>query len=288
MQNFLQAVLNGFLTGGVYLVVTLGIAFVFGIMRLMNFAHGEFVMLGAYTTYWCFTLAGMNPYLTLVVSALLLFVVGLITYKFLVERILDAPPINQTLLTFGISVVLQNLALILWSANSVALNVKTTVIKLGMIQAGRDRIILFLIGLAVTLLLMLLLTKTSVGKTMSAVSQNRRAAYLLGINVPLFYLISFGIASALAGLAGGLVGIVMYSSPYVGGKLGLRAFAILTMAGLGNFGPIIVASMVMGLIESFVGIYVPQGPGWAEGISFLIILVVLAFRPAGLKGARAE
>jgi Branched-chain amino acid ABC-type transport system, permease components len=92
----------------------------------------------------------------------------------------------------------------------------------------------------------------------------------------------------LAGLAGGLVAIVMYSSPYVGGKLGLRAFAILTMAGLGNFNTIIVASLIMGLIESFVGIYVPQGPGWAEGISFLIILVVLAFRPAGLKGARAE
>jgi len=288
MESLSQAVLNGFLTGGVYLVVTLGIALVFGIMRLMNFAHGEFVMLGAYTTYWCFTLLGMNPYLTLVVSALVLFVLGLFTYKLLIERILDAPPINQTLLTFGISVVFQNLALILWSANSVALDLKTSVVKIGNIQAGRDRIILFLIGIVLSVLIILLLKKTYIGKTMSAVSQNRRAAYLLGINAPLFYLLSFGIASALAGLAGGLVGIVMYASPYIGGKLGLRAFAILTMAGLGNFGSIIVASIIMGLLESFVGIYIPNGPGWAEGISFLIILIVLAFRPAGIKGARAE
>jgi branched-chain amino acid transport system permease protein len=288
MESLSQAVLNGLLTGGVYLVVTLGIALVFGIMRIVNFAHGEFVMLGAYVTYWSFTLMGMNPYLTLVLSSLVLFVLGLLTYKFLVEKILDAPPINQVLLTFGISVVMQNLALMLWSGNSVAMDMETRVVKLGAVQAGQDRIILFFLGLAITILLSLVLTRTYLGKTMSAVSQNRRAAYLLGVNVPLVYLLSFALAAALAGLAGGLVSIVMYASPYIGGKLGLRAFAILTMAGLGNMGAIIAASFLMGLIESFVGIYVPQGPGWAEGVSFMIILAVLAFRPSGLKGLRAE
>lgn len=288
MDSFLQAVFNGLLTGGVYLVVTLGIALVFGIMRIVNFAHGEFVMLGAYVTYWCFTLIGINPYGTLVLSSLVLFALGIVTYKFLIEKILDAPPINQVLLTFGISVVMQNLALILWTGNSVAMDLETKVIKLGAIQAGQDRIILFLVGLAVTVGLSLVLNGTDVGKTMSAVSQNRRAAYLLGINVPIVYLLSFGLAAALAGMAGGLVSIVMYASPYIGGKLGLRAFAILTMAGLGNINAIIAASFLMGLIESFVGIYVPQGPGWAEGVSFMIILAVLAFRPSGLKGLRAE
>jgi branched-chain amino acid transport system permease protein len=288
MENFFQVVINGFLAGGVYLVVTLGIALVFGIMRIVNFAHGEFVMLGAYITYWCFTLAGMNPYLTLILSTAALFLVGLLAYKLTIERILDAPPINQVLLTFGISVLMQNIALILWSANSVALNMETAVVKIGRLQAGRDRVMVFLIGLAITLLLSLVLNRTNIGKTMSAVSQNRRAAYLVGINVPFVYLVSFGVSAALAGIAGGLVSIVMYASPYIGGRLGLRAFAILTMAGLGNINVIIIASFLLGLIESFVSIYVPQGPGWAEGVSFLIILLVLAFRPAGLKGLRAE
>jgi len=288
MQSFMQTIVNGLLTGGVYLIVTIGIALVFGIMRIVNFAHGEFVMLGAYITYFSFTLLGINPYLTLFISTSLLFIVGVIVYKASIERILDAPPINQVLLTFGISVLLQNVALILWTANSVAMNLKMAVVKIGMIQVGRDRVIVFLIGFAITIILALVLNKTTIGKTMSAVSQNRHAAYLLGINVPLVYILSFGVSAALAGTAGGLVGIVMYASPYIGGRLGLRAFAILTLAGLGNMSVIIVASLLLGLIESFVSIYIPQGPGWAEGVSFLLILVVLAFRPSGLKGLRAE
>lgn len=288
MLNFLQATLNGTLTGGVYLIVTLGLSLVFGIMRVVNFAHGEFVMIGAYITFWCFTLLGMNPYVTLFFSTTILFFIGIIFYKIGIEKILDAPPINQVLLTFGFSVLFQNIALILWTANSVAMNLGTHIVKIGNVQVGRDRIIVFLIGLSSALLIAFLVSKTKIGKTMSAVSQNRRAAYLLGINVSRIYLLTFGISAAFAGIAGGLVSIVMYASPYIGGKLGLRAFAILTLAGLGNIPAIILASLILGLSESFISIYIPQGPGWAEGVSFLIILLVLAFRPSGLKGMRAE
>ncbi len=288
MENFLQTLLNGILTSGIYIIVTLGLTLVFGIMRVVNFAHGEFVMLGTYITYWSFSLLGMNPYLTLAVCAVLLFLLGLGMYKSAVERILDSPPINQVLITFGFSILLQNVALIFWSANSVAINIQTKIVRIGTLQIGRDRLFVFLIGLAFALIMSLLVSRTSLGKTMSAVSQNRRAASLLGINVPAVYLLTFGVSAAIAGISGGLVSIVMYASPYIGSKLGLRAFAILTLAGLGNINTVIWASLILGLSESLISVYVPQGAGWAEGLSFLIILLVLAFKPSGLKGMRAE
>jgi branched-chain amino acid transport system permease protein len=288
MENFLQTLLNGILTSGIYIIVTLGLTLVFGIMRVVNFAHGEFVMLGTYITYWSFSLLGMNPYLTLAVCAVLLFLLGLGMYKSAVERIVDSAPINQVLITFGFSILLQNVALIFWSANSVAINIQTKIVRIGTLQIGRDRLFVFLIGLAFALIMSLLVSRTSLGKTMSAVSQNRRAASLLGINVPAVYLLTFGVSAAIAGISGGLVSIVMYASPYIGSKLGLRAFAILTLAGLGNINTVIWASLILGLSESLISVYVPQGAGWAEGLSFLIILLVLAFKPSGLKGMRAE
>ncbi len=288
MENLLQTLLNGVLTSGIYIIVTLGLTLVFGIMRIVNFAHGEFVMLGTYITYWSFTLLGMNPYLTLIVCAVILFFVGLGMYKAAIEQILDSPPINQVLITFGFSILLQNLALIFWSANSIAINTQPQIMKIGTLQVGKDRMFVFLIGFAFAVLISIIVSRTSIGKTMSAVSQNRRAAYLLGINVPIVYLLTFGVSAAIAGISGGLVSIVMYASPYIVSKLGLRAFAILTLAGLGNINTIIVASLILGLSESIISVYVPQGPGWAEGLSFLIILLVLAFKPSGLKGMRAE
>jgi len=288
MTNFLQTTFNGILTSGVYIAVTLGLALAFGIMRIINFAHGELVMIGAYITYWMFILFGINPYVSLILDAGIVFLIGILMHKLAIEKILDAPSIDQVLLTFGFSVLFQNIALILWTANPLALSRETVSVKIGNIQFGKDRLIVFIIGVAIALVLSFILSKTKIGKTLNAVSQNRTASYLIGINVPLFYTIAFGISAALAGIAGGLISTVMYTSPYVGARLGLRAFAILTLAGLGNVNMTLIASLILGLSESYISVYVPQGPGWAEGVSFLIILIVLAVRPSGLKGMRAE
>jgi branched-chain amino acid transport system permease protein len=288
MNNFIQTIINGLLTSGVYLIVTIGLTLVLGIMRIVNFAHGELVMIGAYITYWCFTLLKMNPYVSLILNIIVLFIIGIIIYKIGISKILDAPSLDQVLLTFGFSILFQNLALILWTANAYGISLKTEIIKIGNIQVGRDRVIVFIIGFVITIILSLILSKTKFGKTLNAISQNRNAAYLVGINVPYYYMLSFGIASALAGLAGGLVGIVMYTSPYIGAKLGLRAFAILVLAGLGNINMAIIASIILGLLESFISVYVPQGPGWAEGLSFFLILIILTIKPSGIKGLRSE
>ncbi len=288
MTHFLQITLNGIFTSGVYIAVVLGLSLVFGVMRIVNFAHGELVMIGAYITYWLFVLFGMNPYLSLILDACIVFLIGVLMYKLSVEKILDAPSTDQVLLTFGFSVFFQNLALILWSANAFALSKETVSIKIGNIYFGKDRLIVFIIGIVMALTLSLILSKTKIGKTLNAVSQNRTASYLIGINVPFFYTITFGISAALAGIAGGLISVVMYTSPYIGSRLGLKAFAILTLAGLGNTNMALISSLILGLSESYISAYIPQGAGWAEGLSFLIILIVLAIRPSGLMGMRAE
>ncbi len=288
MVTFLQTLVNGLLISGIYVIITAGLALVLGIMRIVNFAHGDLIMIGAYGTYWLFTLFGINPYLSLFLDAIILFFIGILMYKGGIAQILDAPPLDQVLLTFGYSILFENIALILWGANSVGISLAGKVSRLGSIQVGRDKLIASLIGFALALLLSLILSKSKFGKTLTAVSQNRVAAQLMGINVSFAYIISFGIASALAGVAGGLVNIVMYTSPYIGIRLGLRAFAILILAGLGNMNTLFIASLILGLSESFVSVYVPQGPGWAEGISFLIILIILAIRPSGIKGVRSE
>lgn len=284
----IQTIINGFLVSSVYLIVTLGLSLVLSIMRIVNFAHGEFVMIGAYITYWFYTLFKINPYISLFLCFIILFIIGLFVYKVGINKILDEPSLNQVLLTFGFSILFQNLALILWTANAYSLPLKSNPIKLGTIFLSRERLNIFIIGLIITLLINYILNHTNFGKTLLAISQNKKAALLVGINVTNYYLLSFGIASGLAGLAGGLVSFVMYASPFIGVKLGLRAFTIIVLAGLGNINMTIVASLILGLSEAMISIYLPQGSGWAEGLSFLLILSVLAIKPSGIKGLRTE
>lgn len=284
----IQTIINGLLVSSVYLIVTLGLSLVLSIMRIVNFAHGEFVMIGAYITYWFYTLFKINPYISLFLCFIILFIIGLFVYKVGINKILDEPSLNQVLLTFGFSILFQNLALILWTANAYSLPLKSNPIKLGTIFLSRERLNIFIIGLIITLLINYILNHTNFGKTLLAISQNKKAALLVGINVTNYYLLSFGIASGLAGLAGGLVSFVMYASPFIGVKLGLRAFTIIVLAGLGNINMTIVASLILGLSEAMISIYLPQGSGWAEGLSFLLILSVLAIKPSGIKGLRTE
>lgn len=262
---------------------------VMGVMGIVNFAHGEFVMLGAYVTYWAFTLWGIDPILSLPLSAGVLILVGISIYRFGIKPILSAEAFEQVLLTFGISIILQNAALILWKADfrSISTPYSDMSIAIGPINIGLARLLTFGIAVMLTLLLVVF-NKTKVGKALRAVSQNRKAAALMGINVDKAYIIAFSIAAALGGIAGTLSALIMYVFPLMGGKLGLKAFAILILGGLGNIWGTLIASLILGISESIVGTYLPQGSGWAEGLSFALILAVLIFKPTGIAGVRRE
>jgi branched-chain amino acid transport system permease protein len=232
----------------------------------------------------------MDPLISIAMSGLLLFFVGLLIYRFTIRPILSDPPLNQLLLTLGISIFLQNLAMILWKADSrsVITSYSGMSLHLGMVHVGLTRLLTFLIAVGLTIFLIFFLYKARPGKAMRAVSENNTASWLIGINVQKTYLLAFGVATGLAGASGALVSTIMYTFPMVGFKIGLKAFCILVLGGLGNIPGALFGSMILGLTESFVGTYVPEGSGWAEGISFILIMVILMIKPTGLVGTRME
>jgi branched-chain amino acid transport system permease protein len=288
--SLFQSIANGILIAGLYAAVTLGLTLVLGVMGIVNFAHGELVMLGAYSTFWLYTLLGIDPMLSIAMSGLILFFIGLSIYRFTIRPILKDPPLNQLLLTLGISIFLQNLAMILWKTDSrsVITSYSGMSLHLGMVHVGLTRLITFLIAVVLTVFLVLFLYKTRPGRAMRAVSENNTASWLIGVNVQKTYMLAFGVAAAIAGASGALVSTIMYTFPMVGFKLGLKAFCILILGGLGNIPGALFGSLILGLTESFIGTYVTEGSGWAEGISFILIMIILIIKPTGLAGTRRE
>lgn len=277
-------VIFGVLRSGLYSLTSVGLALSVGVIGIVNFAHGEFLMLGAYLGYWLFASYGIDPLVAIPIGAAGLFLVGGGFYRLGIQRVLRAPELNQMLLTFGISIFLQNLAIILWTGDprTAAVSYKAEAVALGPFIVGFPQLVVFALAMALTLGLYAVLGRTRIGKAMRAVAQSRVGAGLIGIEVDRIYLITFGLSAALAGTAGMMVTLQLSTSPFIGLLYTLKAFAIIVIAGLGNINGVIYASLVLGLSEAFVEFYVPQGGGWAEGVFFLLILLVLLVRPRGL------
>ncbi|MDR5682653.1 MAG: branched-chain amino acid ABC transporter permease [Armatimonadota bacterium] len=284
MTELLQMLAFGVLRSGLYALTSVGLALAVGVVGIVNFAHGEYLMLGGFLGYWAHELYGVDPLLSIPLGAVVLYALGAATYRTSIQRVLRAPPLNQMLLTFGISIFLQNMAVILWSGDN-----RTTPVPyghlsvaLGAIRLGVPQVIVFAVALAVTAALYLLLDRSRVGKAIQAVAQDRLGASLVGIEVERVYLLAFGISTALAGVAGVLLVMQFAISPYVGLLYTLKAFAIIVVAGLGNIRGVVYASLVLGLAEAFVEFYLPGGSGWSEAVFFVLIFVVLIVRPQGL------
>lgn len=286
MTVIAQALVNGLMIGGVYALVAIGLTLIFGVMRIINFAHGEFVMLGAYVSYWLFIWYKVDPFLSLLATSLLLGPLGWALQKFLVARVLKADHLNQILLTLGVSITLQNLALVAFSADYVSVNTAyaSASVHLGPLTIGLTRGLAFLVSLAFSGGLYLSLTRTELGRTLRAVAQNRDSATLVGIDVEQTYLIAFALAGALAGAAGALTSVLVYTFPRVGFSYVTKAFAVVVLGGLGSVPGAFLGSMILGVTESLVGSFIPAGGGWAEGASFALIILTLLVKPKGIFG----
>ncbi|MEK7861216.1 MAG: branched-chain amino acid ABC transporter permease, partial [Chloroflexota bacterium] len=203
----LQALLSGLLNGGIYSLVAVGLTLIFGVMRIINFAHGSLMMLGMYVSYWLFVLWGVDPYLSLIASGSVLFAVGVLIEAVLVSPVLEAPEHDQLLLTLGISLVIENLALFLWKADPRTVTVPYLAVApmVGGIMISSPRVIAFAVSLAFTAGLYVFLKRTDLGKAIRAVSQDREGALTVGINMRRIYALAFGIGCACVGAAGGLV-----------------------------------------------------------------------------------
>ncbi len=286
MDQFAQMLMFGLLKSGLYALTSAGLALSLGVVGIVNFAHGEFVMLGAYIGYWLFvSQLKLDPFLALPVGALLLFALGAATYQGAIRPVLQAPELNQMLLTFGISILLQTLALILWSGELRTINApeKLQLVELGPFGSPSvARLGVFGVAALVVGALFLLLERTRTGKAMRAVAQSRLAASLVGIEVNRTYLLAVGFSAAMAGMAGVMLNLVLYTTPLVGLVFILKAFSIVVLAGLGNLYGVVWASLLLGVAEQAVQTYVPNGAALADGLFFIIIFAVLLWRPQGL------
>ncbi len=282
----LQALLSGLLNGGIYSLVAVGLTLIFGVMRIINFAHGSLMMLGMYVSYWLFILYGVDPYLSLLASASVLFVIGFAIEAVLVRPILESPEHDQLLLTLGLSLVIENLALFLWKADPRTVTVSYLAVApmVGGIMISSPRVIAFAVSVTLTAALYLFLKRTQLGKSIRAVAQEREGALTVGINLRRIYALAFGIGCACVGAAGSLVVPFYAVDPYVGGVFVITAFVVVVLGGMGNFAGALVASLIVGVAESLAAVFIPAA--MKQIVMYSIFVVVLLFRPQGLFGAR--
>jgi branched-chain amino acid transport system permease protein len=284
LETILQLTINGLMLGGIYALIAIGLTLIFGVVRIINFAQGEFLMIGMFATFWIFSLLKIDPYIALFIFTPLLFLFGVGTERLMIKPILNAPPIAQIFSTFGLSIVLQNGALMFWKSDYRSLETaySNAVINWSGLMINVPRLVAFLVAVGIVILLYLFLQKTYLGKAMNAVAQDRDAAQLMGVDINKIYMVAFGVGIGLEGLAGALIMPIYATYPTVGFTFGLIAFVVVVLGGLGNMIGAFLGGLVIGLVESFSGFYV--SPELNTAIYFLIFVLVLIIRPSGLMG----
>ncbi len=285
LTTFLQGLLTGILMAGIYALVAIGLTLIFGVVRIVNFAQGEFVMIGMYATYWLWKLWGMDPYLSLLVTMPALFCFGVLVQRFLFRPILHAPDLAQIFMTVGLSVVLMNAALFFFTADF--RTVKTAYSEWTLRPVGValpvPRLFAFAGALLLAGLLTLFLSKTDVGKALRAVAQDREVSMLLGINPERMYLLAVGLGAALAGAAGGLIVPFFYVFPTVGVVFVLIAFVVVILGTLGSIEGALLAALIVGVAESLGILFAGADLGLV--VVFAILVATLIFKPSGLTGS---
>ncbi|PZX13032.1 branched-chain amino acid transport system permease protein [Palleronia aestuarii] len=283
MAAFLNIVTVGLLLGGIYGLVSMGLNVIFGVIRIVNFAQGELVMLGMYGAYMSWALLGMDPYLSVLIVVPGLFVLGMILQRFVLQP-LQNEPFMQIFATFGLLMFFQNLVLGITGGTgySVRSDIASEVIRIGPVNLTLSRLIVLATVIVVALGMNWFVKYTMPGKAVRAVTQDRRAARLMGINVEWVFMLTFGAGAALAGMAGVLLSPIYTLSPQIGSNFILAAFAVVVLGGLGSVWGAFIGGFVIGLVEAFSGYYFD--PALKHAIWFLIFIAVLLVRPGGLFG----
>jgi branched-chain amino acid transport system permease protein len=283
METLANVLVTGLLLGGIYALVSIGLNLIFGVIRIVNFAQGELIMLGMYGAFVCYSMLGLDPYISTLIVVPAMFAFGMIVQRLVIQP-LQAESSMQIFATFGLLTILQNIVLVFTRGEgySVTSKVASLGLSIGDIRITATRLIIFIAVTVTAVLLHLFLQRTLTGKSIRAVTQDRQAARLMGINVERTFMITFGMGAALAGLAGVLMAPVYTLSPGIGGNFILAAFAVVVLGGLGSVAGAWAGGMIVGIVEAFAGYYID--PELKQAIWFLIFLAVLIVKPTGLFG----
>ncbi len=285
MSVFLQGLYEGIINGSILALIAMGIALVWGVMNILSFSQGEFLMLGMFVSYYANRLLGLDPIVAMPLSALVLFVLGIIIYKLIIARALRGPILSQRLITFALSMVLVYSAQLFFGAEYKTLSnpVKFSgTIDLGFLTIAKQKLVPFLLALIVAGLLFWFLRYTRMGKAIQATSMDRYAAGLVGINPDRAYTISFALASAVAGAAGCALTYYYYLYPNVGATFQLWGFIAVAMGGFGSITGAFLSGLLMGIADTLTGLYVNTAIKYI-GVC-VVFLVTVSFRPKGIFG----
>ncbi len=281
----LQIIVNGILKGGLYALMAIGMSLIWGVMDIINIAHGSFIMLGAFTTYWLFALLGMDPFLSLVASMIVLFVIGYGVQRYVINFVIRASAFITLILAFGIEIFINNLALVMWTADVRKVKVPYGAANFSMgnlVTVPFVRLFAFLLVIVISIVFFYILNRTNLGRSIRATSQDLDAARLVGVDVAKTYCITFGLGVGAAGAAGTLWSVLFPISPMMGGELTLKSFVVVIIGGLGSMMGPLIGGLTLGVTEAL-------GTNWFGStyenlISFTILVLVLIIRPTGILG----
>ncbi len=282
----LQVLINGILKGGLYALMALGMSLIWGVMDIINIAHGAFIMLGAYTTYWLFTLVGIDPFVSLIASMGIMFVLGYLIQRNIINLVIKAEIFITLILAFGIEIFINNSAMLMWTSDVRKVKVSYAAANFNFLGATIPdvRLVAFFLAIIISIILFIVLNKTRLGRAIRATSQDIDAARLSGVKVANIYAITFGIGTALAASAGTLWAILFPISPTMGGHLTLKSFVVTIIGGLGTMMGPIVGGLALGIIESLGTNWL--GTTFESLISFSLLVLVLIFMPKGILGGK--
>jgi branched-subunit amino acid ABC-type transport system permease component len=283
-ETLITSALDGLLIGVIYGLAAMGLTLIFGVMDVINLAHGPLIALGMFGVYLLFTFVGLNPFIALAIVAVVGLLLGFVIYFIAVNRVIDAPPLSSLLSTFSVNMMVIGVGTAVLSTSAYNVDYSLGTVQLGFFRVPGTRLTASLVALLVTLLLYLFLYRTRPGKYIRAVANNRMSAELMGIPSTRILALAFGIGVMLATIAGGLIATILPINILAGGSFELKSFVIVVLGGLGNPLGAMIGGLVLGLIEGVVPVFMKTT--WVPVIEYVLFVLILLVRPQGIMGAK--
>jgi branched-chain amino acid transport system permease protein len=288
LSTLVLTLMWGAAIGCIYVLLATGLNLIFGVMKLVNFAHGELLMIGAYTGYSILTLSGVNAYIAVFLSMAIVALIGVAVERLAFRRVLGSDKLNEIFVSLGLILIFDNIAVLIWGEKSkrIISPFENMSLTLGDVSISYDRLISAVFVIAILIGLVFLIKKTKIGMAMRATSQKSQASMLMGINIEHIYIFTFALGAALAGAAGVLYGIITPFNPYIGALPTIKAFAIIILGGLGSIPGAIIGGLLYGIAEQTA--VITLGGIWRNAVAFSVLIIVLVLRPKGLFGEKGE